>query len=303
MREHESQNPLAVDPLPLNAGGLEVRSLTVRYPGSGKAGRAVEAVSDVSFRVKPNETFGLVGESGAGKSSLIRCVAGYLTPSRGEVLCNGVDLRTLSSRRPGAWKTLRVERRRRQLVPQNTAATLNPRLPVGVSIAEALEGGDSAGRPSWMPFFRLTRHRRACAQLLERVGMHADDLDKRPAEFSGGQQQRICIARALAAEPSLLLLDEPTASLDASIAANIIRLLQRLREQTSITLVVVSHDLAVVADLCDTVGVLRNGRLIECNERRELFGNPREEYTKTLLDAVPRIVRKPQGSVWSAWDA
>ncbi|MFW6387942.1 MAG: ABC transporter ATP-binding protein [bacterium] len=280
---------------PGSEDGLDVEHLSVRY-GRRFHAHSVEAVTDVSFHVEPGESFGLVGESGAGKSSLIRAVAGYIRPVSGRVRCAGVDLAELEGLHPRRRVQRRSERRRRQIVPQDTGGTLNPRLTVGTSIAEAcLASGISRNSG------RLSRYSGQVGELLERVGLDRSDATRRPAECSGGQRQRVCIARALAADPSLLLLDEPTASLDASVAAKIIRMLQRLREELGITLVVVSHDLPVVADLCTTVGVLRNGRLIECNDRQRLFRAPEHEYTRGLLSAAPRVRRQPDSSVWSAW--
>ena len=287
---------------------LEVHDASVRYRGAHR-GEQVDAVRRVRFSVEPGGAFGLVGESGAGKSSLIRAIAGYVPLATGRIICGGVDLARLGGVQPAVRRARRAERRRRQLVPQNTGGTLNPRLPVGASIAEGLLAAESEGSAASTrraaivrPGNRLLAARfDRVVELLERVGLDGSDAFRRPAEFSGGQRQRICIARALAADPDLLLLDEPTASLDASVAAKVIRVLQRLREELGITFVVVSHDLAVVADLCDTAGVLRNGRLIECNERARLFEAPEHEYTRTLIAAAPRLLRRPDDSVWSAW--
>ena len=286
----------------MKSGGVSVNSLSVVYR-QGMRSRPFTAVSDISFHVDPGASFGLVGESGAGKSTVIRAIAGYLSPAAGNIVCDGVDLEHFSGPRLSMITAKRRERSRRQIVPQDPTGTLNPRPSIGTSIAEAclsrdmLHGGD---RPrSWIGMKR--RYRTEVAGLLERVGLEADDADRRPAQFSGGQRQRICIARALASAPKLLLLDEPTASLDASVAAKIVRLVNEVREELGLTVIVVSHDLSVVTDLCDNVGVLKTGMLLEISGRDTLFSAPQNAYTRTLVESVPRIGHMPDGSVWSAW--
>ena len=286
----------------MKSGGVSVNALSVVYR-QGMRSRPFTAVSDVSFGVEPGGSFGLVGESGAGKSTVIRTIAGYLSPSAGSVVCDGVDLERLSGSRLSRVKDRRRERSRRQVVPQDPTGTLNPRLTIGTSIAEACLARDvlhGANAPrSWFGMKR--QYNDEVAALLDRVGLVADDADRRPAQFSGGQRQRICIARALASAPKLLLLDEPTASLDASVAAKIVRLVIDVRRELGLTVVVVSHDLSVVTDLCDTVGVLKDGMLLEVSDRDTLFSAPQNAYTRTLVESVPRIGHVPDGSVWNAW--
>ncbi|MFP4643736.1 MAG: ABC transporter ATP-binding protein [Spirochaetales bacterium] len=286
----------------MSSGGLSINSLSVVYR-QGMRSRAFTAVSGVSFSVDPGGSFGLVGESGAGKSTVLRATAGYVRPSAGTILCDGVDLQRLPGSPFSTMKARRRERSLRQIVPQDTSGTLNPRLTIGTSIAEACHARDvlhSLDNPP--PGLAVKRRYRGEVEaLLERVGLAAEDADRRPAEFSGGQRQRICIARALAASPKLLLLDEPTASLDASVSAKIISLVRRVRDELGLTIVVVSHDLSVVTDLCDTVGVLKDGTLLEVTDRNTLFQSPRNAYTRVLVDSVPRIRHSPDASVWDPW--
>ena len=286
----------------MSSGGLSINALSVVYR-QGMRSRAFTAVSGVSFAVGPGGSFGLVGESGAGKSTVIRALAGYLRPSAGTIECDGIDLQRLSGLPLSTMKARRRERSLRQIVPQDTSGTLNPRLTVGTSIAEACHARDMLHALDAPPpgFGMKRRYRSEVDALLERVGLAAEDADRRPAEFSGGQRQRVCIARALAASPKLLLLDEPTASLDASVSAKIVRLVREVRDELSLTIVVVSHDLSVVTDLCDTIGVLKDGTLLEVTDRDTLFRSPRNAYTSVLVESVPRIRHSPDGSVWDPW--
>ncbi len=297
----------------MKSGGISVNGVSIVYR-QGMRSRPFTAVSDVSFEVDSGASFGLVGESGAGKSTLIRAIAGYTSPSAGSIVCDGVDLEVFSGSWLPAVRQKRRERSRRQVVPQDPTGTLNPRLTVGTSIAEACLARDTlheghtgvryhtGNRLHWGLGMKR-RYREEVAGLLERVGLFAEDGDRRPSEFSGGQRQRICIARALASSPKLLLLDEPTASLDASVAAKIVRLVLEVQQELGLTLVVVSHDLSVVTDLCDKVGVLKDGKLLEISDRHTLFSSPQTAYTRALVESVPRIGHVPDGSVWNAWSA
>ncbi len=256
---------------------LEVQNLTVRFPirGRGLFARsrgAIHAVEDVSFALERGQALGLVGESGSGKSTTARAIVGLVRPTAGSVKLDGVELTTLSARE------LRPFRRRIQLVFQDPTGSLDPRLTVGSIVAEplAIQGVGT----------RRDRRARA-AQLLESVGLDAAALERYPHEFSGGQRQRIGIARALALEPDLLVLDEPVSALDVSVQASVVNLLQGLRARLGLSYLFIAHDLAVVRHVCERVAVMYLGRIVEEGPREELFARPLHPYTQALLSAVP----------------
>ncbi|TCO80105.1 peptide/nickel transport system ATP-binding protein [Plasticicumulans lactativorans] len=265
---------------------IRVRGLHKHF-GTGE--RPVRAVEDVSFDIRPGEVLGLVGESGSGKSTIGRCVLRLLDPTRGEVHYGGQDLARLPPR------ALRPLRRELQIVFQDPYASLNPRLRIRDIIGEAL---DTHG------LHRGEARAARIAELLSLVGLPVDYADRYPHEFSGGQRQRIGIARALAVEPRFIVADEPVAALDVSIQAQVLNLLQELRERLGLTMLFISHDLDVVEYLCDRVVVLYLGRVMEIAPAEALYRNPRHPYTEALLAASPRPdpdqvkARKPlQGEV------
>ena len=261
---------------------LEVRGLTKRY-GSRKAGlfgggaqEGVLAVDDVSFHIERGECLGLVGESGCGKSTLSKIVMRALTPDRGEVLFDdrgaAVDLLRLPQRRLFAY------RRRIQYVFQDPFSALNPRMTAFDIVSEPLVVHRLAG----------PEERRAIVrELMRLVGLDERHLNRYPHSFSGGQRQRLGIARALALKPELLLCDEPVSALDVSVQAQILNLLKDLQKALSLTYLFVSHNLAVVDYMADRIAVMCAGRLVELAPRKALFRNPRHPYTKALLAAVP----------------
>jgi ABC-type glutathione transport system ATPase component len=254
---------------------LEVRDLAVRYGQRRRLwgkGESFEAVGGVDFSVAAGEAFAVVGESGAGKSTVARCVVGLQRPTRGSIHYAGRSL-------AGKWD--RDQRRAIQMVVQDPYSSLNPRMTVGETLTELLGVHK-------MVSGRQAAERRA-ADLLDLVGMPASALGRRPNAFSGGQRQRIGIARALAVEPTLLVADEPLSALDVSIQASILILLKRLQRELGLTLLFISHDLAVVHQLCDRVAVMRAGEIIEQGPVKEVFAAPREEFTKTLLDAATEL--------------
>ncbi len=237
-------------------------------------GPAVRAVQDVSLRIGRGEAVGIVGESGSGKSTLGRLLLGLIKPASGEVRFDGSALQSLSRR---DWRALR---QRMQIVFQAPYGSLDPRRRIGSQIGDGLAIHRLAA-PGQMP--------EAVRALLEQVGLDASHADRFPHEFSGGQRQRIGIARALASRPDFLVADEPVSSLDVSIQAQILDLLDRLRRELGLALVLISHDLAVVRHLCDRVVVMYLGRVMEEGPARSVLDAPRHPYTRALVSATPRI--------------
>ncbi len=234
------------------------------------------AVDDISIAVAPGETLGIVGESGSGKSTLSRCIIRLYEPDAGRVWFDGVDFTALT---PGA---LRAKRRDIQMIFQDPLASLNPMMTVQRAIEDPLII-HGIGTP---------RERAArVAELLELVGLDPAMASAFPFEFSGGQQQRIGIARALALNPKLLICDEAVSALDVSIQAQILRLLQDLQTQLGLAYLFISHNLAVVEHMSDRLAVMYQGRLVEYGPVAEIFQNPKEAYTRTLIESVPYIPR------------
>ena len=242
-----------------------------RMPG----GRILRAVDDVSFTVARGETLGIVGESGCGKSTLGRTILGLYPATSGRVLFDGQDVHAASGAERLHFK------RRAQIVLQNPYASLNPRMTVGDIVAEGLD------------VHRLCRDKREreerVCRLLERMGLRPEFRSRYPHEFSGGQCQRIGIARALAVEPEFLVCDEPISALDVSIQAQIVNLLVELRKDLGLTSLFIAHDLAVVRHISDRVGVLYLGALVELAGTAALYETPRHPYTRALLSSIPDV--------------
>ncbi len=252
---------------------LSVRGLVTRFPAPGRRRGIVHAVNGIDFEIRRGETLALVGESGSGKSTTGRSILRLVEPADGEVRFGGQDVRAMGPR------ALRGFRRRAQFVFQDPFSALNPRLSVGSMIDEVLQvhglGGDAAGRA------------RRAEELLERVGLNPGMARRYPHEFSGGQRQRLGIARALAVEPELLVLDEPVSALDVSIQAQIVNLLADLQREEGLAYLFIAHDLALVEHLSDRVAVMYLGRIVESGSAEGIFGAPMHPYTRALLAAVP----------------
>lgn len=251
---------------------LRVMDLRVRFDGRA-------ALCDVSFDLFAGETLGLVGESGSGKSTLARAILRLLRSDRGAVMWRGRDLLSCDA------KTLRGLRRDLQIVFQDPLASLNPRMTVGDSIGEPLRIFErSLGAPA---------RRERVAAMLERVGLGADTIGRYPHEFSGGQCQRVGIARAMILGPKLLLCDEPTSSLDVSIQGQILNLLLDLQRDSGTAMLFISHNLALVRQLSHRIMVMYSGRLVEIAPRDALFAAPVHPYTRALLASVPSLSETP----------
>ena len=232
----------------------------------------VKAVDDVSFSIKKGSSLGLVGESGCGKSTLARTIIRLLKPSSGKIVFNGEDITHLPE------KHLRKLRRNFQIVFQNPYASLNPRMTVFNAIAEPLR------EYKIVPGKKILDE---VSSLMSTVGLSADLMRKYPHEFSGGQRQRIAIARALAVNPKLLIADEPVSALDVSIQAQILNLISELRHKKALTLLFISHNLAVIKHITDRVAVMYLGKIVETGNTEQIFSAPSHPYTKSLLAAIP----------------
>lgn len=257
---------------------LRVENLCVHYPvmGGGILRRqrlTLRAVEDVSFELKAGETLGVVGETGCGKSSLGRAVLQLVRPAAGRVVWQGRDLCGLDP------EELRRMRKDLQIIFQDPLSSLNPRMTVGEIVAEPLR----VHRPE----MTAAQREQAVTQMFERVGLRPDMVRRYPNEFSGGQCQRVSIARAMIAGPRLVVCDEPVSALDVSIQAQVCNLLRRLQRETGVSLIFISHDLAVVRYMCQRVMVMYLGHVMEIAGREELFRAPLHPYSQGLIAAVP----------------
>jgi ABC-type oligopeptide transport system ATPase subunit len=255
---------------------LSVRDLTHSFPARRSGGSdskvPVQALLGVSFELGEGESLAVVGESGSGKTTLARCLLRLIQPEGGAVFYRGVDVLTMSP------DELLAFRKKAQIVFQDPFGSLNPRLRAGPMLEEVLQVHGGADSPADR---RAQVHR-----LLELVGLHPRHSGRYPHEFSGGQRQRLGIARALSVEPELLVLDEPVSALDLSVQAQILNLLRDLQEQLSLTVILVAHDLAVVRQVADRMAVMHGGRIVELASARDLFETPSHEYSRRLLKAA-----------------
>lgn len=255
---------------------LEVRNLKKYY--SVKSGflnkdrRSVKAVDGINLSVKQGEILGIVGESGCGKSTLGRSILRLIEPTSGEVIFEGTNICGLKK------EEMRLKRREMQIVFQDPGASLNPRLTVGEIIGEPLE------------VFHICEGKEKeerIYKLMDLVGINRAYINRFPHEFSGGQRQRLGIARALAVNPKLIICDEPVSALDVSIRAQVLNLMKELKDKLNLTYIFISHDLSVVHHICDRVAVMYLGRVVEIADKKQIYENPVHPYTKALLSAIP----------------
>jgi len=255
------------------ATALVIERLSKTYGGKGlfRAGRIVRAAENVDIQVRRGETVGIVGESGSGKTTVARCVARLIEPTSGAIRIGDVDVARLPESR------LRAHRRHVQIVFQDPYRSLNPRRTVGASI---IEGPVNFGLSQAEALNRASR-------LMALVGLSPDALDRYPHQFSGGQRQRIAIARALAMEPELLIADEPVSALDVSVQAQVLKLLDDVRQRFDLAVLFITHDLRVAAQICDRIAVMQRGIVVEQGPTAEVFAAPKHEYTRALFEAAP----------------
>ncbi len=257
---------------------LEVKNLVTQFPiKGGMFGRTVDhfkAVNDVSFTLRKGQTLGLVGESGCGKTTLGRSILRLVEPSSGSIIYNGKDITHVYA------EELRLLRRKMQIIFQDPYSSLNPRMTVSEILTEPLNIHNvGSSRKERLDMAK---------ELFQKVGMPAAQLNRYPHEFSGGQRQRICIARALMLRPEFVICDESVSALDVSIQAQVLNLLLDLQQEFGLTYVFISHDLSVVNFIADEVGVMNKGKIIEMDKASNIYKNPKEDYTRALLSAIPK---------------
>jgi peptide/nickel transport system ATP-binding protein len=261
---------------------LELQEITVRY---GSRRSALTAVDKVSLSIGTGESVGLVGESGSGKSSLARAIVGLVRVRGGRIVLDANDVTNARG------KSRRYLRRRVQLVFQDPYSSLNPRITIGESIDEAIKAHRHAGRS-----IRISE----AVRLLELVRLDPSLRARYPHQLSGGERQRIAIARALAAQPEVLVLDEVTSGLDVSVQANILNILKELQRELGLTYLLISHNLSVVRYMCDRIAVMYMARIVESAPTYSLFMDPRHPYTRTLIDSIPRVHAISRGPILRA---
>ncbi len=267
----------ADSPVSADAAALLVAEMVcVTYPGRDGRGE-LKAVDEVSFTLNSGETLGVVGESGSGKTSLARTIVRLQQPSSGRILLEGRDIALIKG------NDLAGYRRKVQMVFQDVSGALNPRHRVRRVLGEVLKVHDPETAPR--------NRRERVIELLEQVGLSVDVADSYAHELSGGQRQRVGLARALAVKPDIIVADEPVSALDVSVQAQILNLMRGLQRELGISYLFIAHDLAVVKQICDRVMVMHNGKVVEEGVAGQVLGHPRDDYTKSLLDAVPDVER------------
>jgi len=253
---------------------LEIRDLKKHFPIKGKKNMSVKAVDGVNFGIEHGETFGLVGESGCGKSTVARLIIRLYKETGGEIILNGTDITKMKK------SEMKKFRRDIQMVFQDPYASLNPRMTVERTIIDPLNIHGIG---------TLEERKSKVLELMEVVGLDKRYAKRYPHEFSGGQRQRIGIARALALNPEFVILDEAVSALDVSIQAQIINLLQELQDRYKLTYLFISHDLSVIEYMCSTIGVMYLGKIVEMGTKDDIFINQKHPYTQALLSAIPTM--------------
>ncbi len=254
---------------------IETQSLSVNFPVKKATlfskPKYLQAVTDVSIQIYKGETFGLVGESGCGKSTFANTTLGMAAPTAGKIFFDGEDMQQVSTER------LKEMRKRMQKIFQDPGSSLNPRFTVFELVSEPLtiRGG-----------YSFEEKRMLAEAMLKKVGLGKEDMDRYPSDFSGGQQQRIAIARALILKPDYLVCDEPVSALDVSVHAQILNLLMEMQKEMGITYLFISHNLAVVKKMCDRLAIMYLGKIVEYGSAEKIFANPMHPYTKALISSV-----------------
>ena len=259
---------------------LEVRNLRKCFPikktMTGKVTQELIAVDNVSFKLMPGETLGIVGESGCGKTTLGRTILKLHESNGGQIFFDGQDITNLKS------SQMREIRKKMQIIFQDPYSSLNPRITVGDAIMEPLRVWNKGGKNN-------QERKQYVIDLMKEVGLDEEHYNRYPHEFSGGQRQRVCIARALALKPSVVVCDESVSALDVSVQAQVLNLLNDLKNKWGFTYIFISHDLSVVKFLADRLMIMRQGKVVEMGDADDIYANPQQEYTRNLIDAIPKV--------------
>jgi peptide/nickel transport system ATP-binding protein len=257
---------------------LEVNNLKTYFPNKksffGKAKSWVKAVDDVSFKLYPGETLGLVGESGCGKTTLGRTILKLIEPTDGVIVLNGENITGYSN------KSMRRLRKDAQIIFQDPYSSLNPRITIGEAIMEPMRVHKVCDNEM--------QRKQEVLELLVKVGLDPNQFNRYPHEFSGGQRQRICVARSIALKPKLVICDESVSALDVSVQADVLNLLNELRDEFGLTYLFISHDLSVVKFMSDRMIVMKEGKIEEEGLADEIYANPKTEYTRSLINSIPK---------------